>query len=86
MLKRIALSILLALIYWVPSTLVLFDIITDAGILFSDWMITFLRPGYILGFALGFGGGNWAAMIGQIITLITLSAIIFFIINHKKSA
>jgi len=82
--RQLILSILLSLAYWIPSSIVLYDIFTDDGIVFSNWIDTFLFPGYLLGFALGFGGGNLAAIIGQVITIAIISTIIFGLLSMKK--
>jgi hypothetical protein len=69
------LAVIILLLYWIPASMLLYDIIKDDGVLFPYWIEKLLLPGYFLGFVLGFGGGNLAAFIGQIITLI----ILFFI-------
>lgn len=84
MTRRLTISILLSFIYWFPATIVLHDIITDDGIVFSNWIDTFLMPGYILGLILGLVGGNFAAIIGQVITLAIISAIIFGLLSRYK--
>lgn len=57
------------MIYWTLSSLVLIDIILNDGLLFPSWLDDFLMPGYMIGFGLGYGGGNSMAFIGQIISL-----------------
>ena len=68
-------SLIIALVYWIPSSIALLDIIQGYGIIFPKWIDIILMPGYILGFALCYGGGNLWAIVGQFIELI----IIFFI-------
>ena len=69
-------SIIVALTYWVPSSIALLDIINDDGMLFPTWMDEILFPGYFLGFALGFGGGNIWAFVGQMISLAVIVTVL----------
>jgi len=55
----------LALIYWLPATIVLFIIIYGTGGLFSDEINIFLRPGYFIGLVVGFAVGNGFAILGS---------------------
>lgn len=67
--------------YWLPSCYTIYDIVTDSGeFAFSILGLIFL-PGYILGFLLGFGGGNVWVIIGQLITLILLYLLVKGIVN-----
>ena len=72
--RNFTISLIIALTYWIPSSLALLNIIKEFMIL-PFWVDLILMPGYIIGFALGYGGGNLWAIIGQLITLI----ILFFI-------
>jgi hypothetical protein len=69
--------LLIALIYWIPSSIALVDMIKGYGMLFPSWINSILFPGYFLGFALGYAGGNFWALVGQLITLL-----LFFIISR----
>jgi hypothetical protein len=66
------LAFLITLVYWIPSTILLFSIVEGSGSIFPSWLDLVLAPGYILGFALGFGGGNFFALLGQLISLILI--------------
>lgn len=68
-------TLIIALVYWTPSTIALHDTINGSGMIFLGWLDSILMPGYIIGFALCYGGGTIGAIIGQFIELI----IIFFI-------
>ncbi|MEI8204935.1 MAG: hypothetical protein WCG08_08795 [Paludibacter sp.] len=68
-------TLIIALVYWIPSTIALLDTINGSGMIFPGWLDFILMPGYILGFALCYGGGAIGAIIGQFIELI----IVFFI-------
>ena len=72
---KIRIPLILALVYWIPSSFALLDIIYSDGLLFPAYVDDFLMPGYILGFALGFGAGGFWAFIGQLIALVVLIAI-----------
>ena len=62
-------SILITLCYWIPSCILMYDIIKGSGeFAFSLFGLIFF-PGYFLGFLLGFGGGDLWVVIGQIISL-----------------
>ena len=71
--KRIKLGFYLALIYWIPATLVLLGVLYGNGTVFSSAIDIFLMPGYFIGFGLAFGGGNILGIIGQLITLLILT-------------
>lgn len=72
--------------YWLLSCLLLIDVINGQGDVFPFWLDIVLLPGYFLGFALGFFGGNFWALIGQLITLAFLLLIIRILHNatYKK--
>ena len=69
-------SLIIALVYWIPSSIALFNIFKGFMTL-PFWIDLILMPGYIIGFTLAYGGGILWAIIGQLITLI----ILFFIIR-----
>lgn len=73
--RNLFVPLALTVIYWSLSSLVLIDIIVDDGLLFPDWMDEFLMPGYMIGFGLGYSGGNSLAFIGQIISLVLIGII-----------
>ena len=58
--------------YWTMSTTVLF-----ASVIHGDGSPTLLSiacfPGYLLGFAFGYGGGDGWAFIGQVLYLVPLA-------------
>jgi hypothetical protein len=70
--RNFTISLIIALTYWIPSSIALVDTIKGSGTIFPFWIDLILMPGYILGFALGYGGGNFWAIIGQLISLIFL--------------
>lgn len=76
------LALIITLTYWMPSTFVLFSIVEGSGSKLPYWLDIILAPGYILGFFLGFGGGNTYAFLGQLISFI----IIFFIVRAFTTA
>jgi hypothetical protein len=67
--NRVKLGLGLALIYWIPATLALFNIMYGGSPLFSAEIDELLMPGYFIGFALGFAGGNSWGIAGQAISL-----------------
>jgi len=74
--KDFKIPIIIALIYWIPSSIALFDTIKGSGTIFPLWLDTILLPGYILGFTLGYVSGNFWALVGQLITLIILFSLV----------
>lgn len=70
--KKQVIPIIMALAYWIPATMHLYS--DSAG---SN---TFLVPGCILGFILGYKGEG-GIVLGQLITLIILFFIARFIYN-----
>jgi len=69
--RNFIISLIIALTYWIPSSLVVLNTFKGFMIL-PFWVDLILMPGYIIGFALGYGGGSLWAIIGQLITLIIL--------------
>jgi len=69
--RNFTISLIIALIYWLPSSLALLNIIKGFMVL-PFWVDLILMPGYIIGFTLSYGGGILWAIIGQLITLIVL--------------
>lgn len=67
--RDIKIPLIITLIYWIPASLALLDIMEGSGMIFPFWLSFILFPGYFLGFAFGYGGGTSWALIGQLITL-----------------
>lgn len=70
--KNLIVPLILTIIYWTLSGLVLFDIIVYEGPLFPDRMDELSMPGYMIGFGLCYCGGNYMAIIGQIISFVLI--------------
>jgi hypothetical protein len=74
--KNSRISLILALLYWIPFCTALTNIIQGSGHLFPLWLDSLLFPGYFLSFAMGYGGGTFWALIGQLLTLLILLIIV----------
>ena len=66
------LALLITIVYWIPSTVLLYSIIEGTTDDFPSWLYLLFTPGYILGFALGFGGGNSMDLLGQLASLVLI--------------
>jgi hypothetical protein len=74
--RDFTISLIIAFAYWIPSSIVLPDIIRGSGMIFPEWLETILMPGYLPGFALGYVGGGLWAMVGQSVELIIIFLIV----------
>jgi hypothetical protein len=79
-------SLIIALIYWLPATLILFDIMTGDGMLFPGWVDDIFMPGFIIGFLLAFGGGEFAGFLGQLISLAIILAMVYGLVTIVSEA
>jgi hypothetical protein len=92
--KAKIISLVVAILYIGTGTIKLLNIIESDGMIFhrlGEGFDNFLMPGYLLGFALAYGGGIFWAMAGQAVMFlivygITLSVFLpIFKIIEKKS-
>ena len=74
--RDFTITLIIAFAYWIPSSIVLLDIIRGSLMIFPEWIETILMPGYLLGFALGYVGGVVWAMVGQSVELIIIFLIV----------
>lgn len=74
--KKLKISLLIAIIYWLPASISLLNIIIGDGNIFPEYLDALLYPAYFPGFILGFFLGDLWGYIGQILTLILLTIII----------
>lgn len=75
---KLKIIFIIVTIYWFFSTIALLDIIHGSGNIFPFGLSMILFPGYFLGFALGYGGGEGYAILGQLIVLLVI-VIIYFV-------
>lgn len=73
------------LVYWIPSTIVVFSIVESKGSIFPKWLNIVLAPGYALSLFLGFFGGKPFILLGQLISLIVVFLIARYFIAILKS-
>jgi hypothetical protein len=79
-------ALVISVIYVGIATLILINTIIDVNeksifFIIEENSLDFFRPGYILGFSLGFFGGNLLAVLGQMLTFIMLFIFIKLILD-----
>lgn len=73
------LALIITLVYWIPSSIVIFSIVENRGSVFPSWLEALLLPGYAISYFLSFFGGKPFVILGQLIsfTIIFLLARIY---------
>ncbi len=66
------LALIITLVYWIPSSIVIFSIVDNGGSIFPSWIDVLLLPGYAISYFLSFFGGKPFVLLGQLISFIII--------------